>query len=360
MKLLCICPIGIGNYLLFYPAVQMLKACRSDVELHLLALRKAIKDFADGDPLWNEIHVMDPSKIHGAKQKLSYIKNLASHNFDASLSYFPSNRWEYNLLPFLCGIKERYAFHYHLKRFSSLSFLNNRLLPVDSSLHDLHQNIHLTSLFLHRDLHDQKLVFPELFSQKESQQALDLLSESLPARIAIHPGSSVEHGMDAKRWPAERFGLLADRICEKLGAEALIFGGPDELDLKKSVASVMKQPYRLIDPKPLNLTSALISRCRLCICNDSGLMHCAAVMGVPVAAVFGPTDERRNGPVGSGHLILRKQMNGFPLWTARNVGVRYIPQGCDPSESIKALSVDDAWNMVEPWLDSTGSSHKNS
>jgi heptosyltransferase-2 len=354
MKLLCICPIGIGNYLLFYPAVQMLKACRPDLEIHLLALRKAIKEFAEGDPLWSDIHVMDPSKIRGAAQKISYIKQLASNHFDVSLSYFPSNRWEYNVLPFLCQIKERYAFHYHLKRIGSFSFLNNRLLPVDPALHDLHQNIHLSSLFLHKDLHDRKLVFPQLFSSQDLKKASDLLSDSLPIKIALHPGSSIEHGMDAKRWDPEHFGSLADRICNKLGAEALIFGGPDEFELKKSVASVMNQPHRCIDPVSLKLTSALISTCTLCLCNDSGLMHCAAVMGIPVAAVFGPTDERRNGPVGNGHLILRKQMNGFPLWTARNVGVRYVPEGCDPSASIKALSVEDAWSMVEPWLDTIG------
>jgi heptosyltransferase-2 len=328
----------------------MLKACRPDLELHLLALRKAIKEFADGDPLWSEIHIMDPSKIHGISKKMAYIKQLASNRFDASLSYFPSNRWEYNLLPFLCRIRERYAFHYHLNRFGSLSFLNNRLLPVDPAHHDLHQNIRLTSLFLHRDLHNRKLMFPPLFSHQEIERAHELLSDSLQVRIAIHPGSSIEHGMDAKRWDADRFGLLADRICERLGAEALIFGGPDELELKKSVASVMKQPHRLIDPVSLKLTSALIAQCTLCLCNDSGLMHCAAVAGVPVAALFGPTDERRNGPVGNGHLILRKQIHGFPLWTARNVGVRYVPKGCDPSSSLKALSVDDAWKMVEPWL----------
>lgn len=351
MKLLCICPIGIGNYLLFYPAVEMLKACRPDLELHLLALRNAIREFAGGDSLWSEIHLMDPSKIHGIHEKLAYIKQLASNNFDASLSYFPSNRWEYNFLPFLCRIKERYAFQYHLKRTESLSFLNNRLLPVDGAQHDLHQNIRLSSLFLHRDLHDRKLVFPTLFSQQDKTRAQDLLSGSLPVRIAIHPGSSIEHGMDAKRWDADRFGFLADRICEKTGAEALIFGGPDELELKNAVASVMKQPHRCIDPVPLKLTSALIAQCRLCLCNDSGLMHCAAVAGIPVAALFGPTDEHRNGPPGKGHLIVRKKMDGYPLWTARNVGVRYIPKGCDPSSSLKALTVDDAWQMVKPWLE---------
>ena len=79
-------------------------------------------------------------------------------------------------------------------------------------------------------------------------------------------------------------------------------------------------------------------------------MHIAACSGIPVAAVFGPTDEKRNGPVGCGHLIIRKKMPGFPLWTARNAGVRTGLGKIDPQASLKALTVEDAWNLTEPWL----------
>lgn len=350
MKILCICPIGIGNYLLFYPACALLKKCRSDLKLHLLALRNSIAEFARGDTLWDDIHVMDPAKMRDVSKKITSIKSLRDHHFDASLSFFPTNRYEYNLLPFLCGIPERFAFSYCLHRAQAMSFLNNRLLPVDVTQHDLHQNIRLSAMFLERDLHDQKLVFSQMFTEEELTRAHTLLYDALPVRIAIHAGSSVEHGMDAKRWEPERFGSLADRICHKLHAEALIVGGPEEDDLKKRVASVMTEPHRVIAPVHLKYTIAILKQCVLCLCNDSGIMHCAAIAGVPVAAVFGPTDERRNGPVGINHLILRKPMNGFPLWTARNVGVRHVPKGCVPNASIMAMSADDAWAMVEPWL----------
>jgi hypothetical protein len=62
MKILCICPIGIGNYLLMYPACCALKKKRPESELHLLALRGAIRDLADGDPLWSGLSVIDPTR----------------------------------------------------------------------------------------------------------------------------------------------------------------------------------------------------------------------------------------------------------------------------------------------------------
>ena len=156
--------------------------------------------------------------------------------------------------------------------------------------------------------------------------------------------------MAAKRWDPMRFGELATRICNVLKAQALIFGSPEEEKIKHVASSTMKAPYRIVSSADLPMVAALVRRCALLLCNDSGLMHIAACMGVPTAAIFGPTDERRNGPVGPGHLVIRKSMDGFPLWTAATVGVRTVKSGVDPQASLKALSVDDAWEKVMPWL----------
>lgn len=350
MKLLCICPIGIGNYLLFYPACKLLKKYRPDAQLHLLALRKPIAELAAPDPLWDKIHLIDPTKEKNKVKTIKFINSLRKEAYDVSLSFFPSNTWQYNLFPFLCAIPERYNFNYPLKQMQSLSVLNTDKLNIDPELHDVIQNVKLAAHFLDNNLSGDDICFPELYSDHEIEQTKKILGEGAPAYMAIHPGSSVEHGMDAKRWAPERFGLLADRICGTLGVKALIFGGPDELQIKKQVASVMNENCQIIEPQNLRLTAALMKQCALCLCNDSGLMHIAACVGIPVAAVFGPTDEKRNGPWGQGHLILRKEMKGFPLWTAKTVGSRAVPKGVDPMESINALSVDDAWEMVRPWL----------
>jgi ADP-heptose:LPS heptosyltransferase len=79
-------------------------------------------------------------------------------------------------------------------------------------------------------------------------------------------------------------------------------------------------------------------------------MHIAACLGVPTVALFGPTDEKRNGPVGDANLVIRHEMDGFPVWTAENVGVRDLKSASDPSASLKALSVDEAWEKVMPWM----------
>lgn len=350
MKILCICPFGIGNYLLCYPAWRLLRSKLPHAGLHLLALRRQIIDLAGNDPLWNSIHFIEPGRSQTIQSLGRFMGSLRREKFDASMSFFPSNTWQYNMLPFVAGAKERHAFRYDLKKMASLSILNTHLIPVDPALHDVQQNIMLSARFAGCDPDDAEVIFPQLHSADERESARIMVKSDKSVHIAIHPGSSAENGMDAKRWPAERFGRLADRICERLGADALILGGPDEKGLKQTVAKAMRQPSRIIDPQPLTLTAALLGECTLCLCNDSGIMHLAASVGTPTVAIFGPTDERRNGPWGDRHCIIRKNTAGFPLWTAANVGSRRVPPGIDPMQSLLDLSVDDAWETASGFV----------
>jgi heptosyltransferase II len=352
MKILCICPIGIGNYLMIYPACCLLRTAVKEAELHLLALRQPIAELAHDDPLWNKIHCIDPTRQPTVRQLGIFISGLLREQYSSSFSFFPSNNWQYNLLPFLCGIKDRYAFGYPLKKGYSLSFLNNHLLEIDPAAHDVNQNVRFISSFTGSTMPPGPHTFPALFTEKEDEETDRFLEEIGEPKvyIGVHPGSSSEHGMSAKRWDPMRFGELAARICNVLQAQALFFGSPDEDKIKLVAASIMKAPYHIVPPGSLQMTAALLRRCALFVCNDSGLMHMAACMGVPTAAIFGPTDEQRNGPVGTGHLVIRKPMEGFPLWTAATVGVRTIRGGVNPQASLTALSVDDAWEKLMPWL----------
>jgi ADP-heptose:LPS heptosyltransferase len=162
MKILCICPIGIGNYLLMYPACLALKKKRPETNLHLLALRQAIRDLAEGDPLWSGITMIDPTRDPSLAKQAAFIRQLWREHYDASLSFFPSNTWQYNLLPYISGVSTRYAFKYPLKQGASLSFLNTRQTPVDPKAHDVNQNFRLVSAFTGKDTGGEPVTFPAL------------------------------------------------------------------------------------------------------------------------------------------------------------------------------------------------------
>ena len=124
--------------------------------------REPIADLAAPDPVWNGIHCFDPTKQTSIGATLSLISALRSEKFSASLSFFPSNKWQYNLLPLLAGIPRRIGFRYHLKRTSSLSWLNSATVPVDPRLHDVDQNLRLSGRLLELTPEKLPLQFPAL------------------------------------------------------------------------------------------------------------------------------------------------------------------------------------------------------
>jgi ADP-heptose:LPS heptosyltransferase len=353
MKVLCICPIGIGNYLLIYPACSLIKKHCPGMQLFLLGPRAAIKELAGPDPLWSGVISFDATAtLKNPAAAAGIIGRLRREKFDASLSLFPGNKWHYNLLPVLAGIPRRYGFEYLYRPLSKLGFLQTHTSPVDPALHDVDQNRRLATLFTKKNLDAEPAVYPQLSSDDDRRWAEAFLAPSRGRRrLAVHPGSSNEHGMAAKRWPAERFAELAGRIARKLDARVYVFGGPDEASLKQTVQTGLKGAATIVDPVALGKTTALLAGCDLCLANDSGIMHMAACGGVPTIAIFGPTDARRNGPVGAASLVVRKEMPGFPLWTAANVGNRGVPPGVDPMASLLALSAEEAWQQIAPWLD---------
>jgi heptosyltransferase II len=358
MNILCICPIGIGNYLLCYPAFLAIKRSMPDASMHLLALREGVASLAHTDSLWKGITVIDPTKIHSPYKPFKVLHELRTYNFDASINFFPSNTWQYNLFPFLSGIPARYGFSYSVAPFTKLHILCNRKVSVDPELHDIVQNYRIVSFFLNEVIRETDVVFPKLFTENEKKEAKEYFSNFSGdvLRIGIHPGSSTEHGMDAKRWSPDKFACLADKIRMKYKSEIFIFGGPDEERVKRSVAGYMRNTAHIVPAVSLSRTAALLSECSLFISNDSGLMHIASCMNVPTAGIFGPTDERRNGPAGRDSIVVRKKMDGFPLWNAENVGSRIIHQGIDPMSSLKALSAEYAWQQIEPWISNIESS----
>jgi lipopolysaccharide heptosyltransferase II len=113
--------------------------------------------------------------------------------------------------------------------------------------------------------------------------------------LGIHPGASFG---PAKRWPPERFAEFADLAIGGLRADVLIFGSAAEEPIALEIARAMKHaPTVLVGKTTLTQMMALLALCQLVVTNDSGPMHLAAALGLPLVAVFGSTDEGATGPL---------------------------------------------------------------
>jgi heptosyltransferase I len=135
--------------------------------------------------------------------------------------------------------------------------------------------------------------------QVEASVEQDLEEHGVRDFAILNPGA----GWGAKCWPAERYGEVASRLAA-LGICPLVNYGPGEEDLFRAVLAASRGRAR---PAKGTITKliALTRRASLFIGGDTGPLHLAAALRVPVVAIFGPTDPARNGPYGTRSIVLR-------------------------------------------------------
>ena len=135
---------------------------------------------------------------------------------------------------------------------------------------------------------DQRL---ELIVTDEQGVAADTLLRDVPGRFVIlNPGAN---RVD-KRWPAERFAVVADHLANNHGLTVVVNGSPGERDVIGAVKSAARTPIIDLSQRGVTLGSlkAVVKRAALMITNDTGPRHLAAALGTPVVTLFGPTDHR--------------------------------------------------------------------
>lgn len=115
----------------------------------------------------------------------------------------------------------------------------------------------------------------------------------------LNPGA----GWGAKRWPAERYGEVARGLAAR-GMKSVVNYGPGEQDLARAVEGASAGAARSMSCTITELI-ALTRRARLFVGGDTGPLHLAAALRVPVVAIYGPTDPARNGPFGTRSIVLR-------------------------------------------------------
>ncbi len=111
--------------------------------------------------------------------------------------------------------------------------------------------------------------------------------------VALHAGANWR----LKRWPAARFSQLADALAQRYGARILFVGGEGDLPLIRGITGRMKSPGLVAAGQTtFRQMGALLERTSLLVSNDSGPLHMGLAVGVPVVALFGPTDPKLTGP----------------------------------------------------------------
>lgn len=126
----------------------------------------------------------------------------------------------------------------------------------------------------------------------------ELGSDSRPV-LAIAPGAS--YG-EAKRWPTDSYAQLAATACAA-GWSVWLIGGSEEVELARRIKSAAPDAWALAGSTTLLEAIDLISASTVLVSNDSGLMHIAAAVDVPVVAIFGSSSPSYTPPLGKSEIL---------------------------------------------------------
>lgn len=136
--------------------------------------------------------------------------------------------------------------------------------------------------------------------------------------VAGHPLVGINIGSSprwrTKRWPPDKLSRLCDELAKK-NIRVILTGVKEEYAAAmRIIASTQSKPINATGKTTLNQLAALIKRCRVFITTDSAPMHIAAAVGVPVVAIFGPTDPKRHSPPLDKIAVIRKGLNCSPCY----------------------------------------------
>ena len=127
--------------------------------------------------------------------------------------------------------------------------------------------------------------------------------------IAVNPNSR----WDSKRWPIERFSIVIQEVAKRHGLRSVIIGSPNEKERGKALAKLVgSSALDLTGKLDLPSLAAALQNSSGIITNDSGPMHLAAALDVPVTAIFGPTDPAAVGPYGKKHAVVKTKAECAP------------------------------------------------
>lgn len=351
MKILVIALSGIGDALMFTPALKKLNEDFPSAKIDILGMYRGVKDVFEKLPYVNDVIYHD--FLHSTKlSSLLFVLKLRG-KYDVSINVYPSNRKEYNLISYLIGAKRRAAVNYLRQANSNFSFLNNTIITENDCLHNVEENILLCEKLsgkksdsispLQINLSKDELDFADKYMQEKN-----IAKENLV--IGFHPGCSPLKNHEKRRWETEKFANLAEKLIQNFSAKILVFGGPEEQSLKDNIIGLTNSNnIHSVTASSILQTASIMKKCGVFITNDSSLMHVAAALKLRTVVILGPTNKNYICPWQTEHKLATLNLECSPCFyyssrhlTCERTDVQF--------KCIKELGVDTVYETVKKFL----------
>ena len=297
----------IGDAVMTTPALAALRTTFPGAEITLLA-NPLVGQLLQGHPALDRIMLFDRTLQHrGLLGRLRLARQVAAEQFD--LAVILPNSFDSALIPWLARIPMRIG-----KASDGRSLLLTHRFHEQSPSAERHEVHYYRELLRSFGISGEQSVPTLATTPQEDCEAATLLAEhGISAKemvLGINAGASFG---SAKRWYPERFAAVAQRLADSWGARIILFGGPDEVEIVAEIEQRLQgQCLNMAAKTSVRQLLALIKRCNFFITNDSGPMHIAAAFGVPLVAIFGPTDFRGTAPFSDKAVIVRQPIDCAP------------------------------------------------
>jgi len=293
----------IGDAIMTTPAVRSIRKNFPQTHISILAKPWVAPVFENSSHV-DTVLIYDGAGRHkGIWGRVRLARDLRPYNFEAAILL--QNAFEAALITFLAGIPLRIGYNT-----DGRSFLLTHPVACKPEYKKDHQTRYYLNILRGVGLKEGRQDLFLNLGSKERARARDILFEHGISKqervIGINP--SATYG-PAKQWPFERYARLADKIQDFADCRVVIFGGPEDIQLGRRISHMIKHaPFDLSGKTELGEAMALIERCSLFITNDSGLMHVAAALNVPLIVIFGSTNATTTGPLSSKSRVVQIPM----------------------------------------------------
>ncbi|MGD0693669.1 MAG: glycosyltransferase family 9 protein [Terriglobia bacterium] len=306
-KILVIAREGLGDALFFCPALEALRAQLPHARIDVLVGQAGAEHVFRHNPWWNNLYPIRPGVV-GCQLRQLY--ELWKTGYDMTILPLPSG-YRSGLIGWILRVPVRLG-HDQTGGYAMMRYLLTHALPVSEHKHKVESNIDLLRAFGLLPLEPTEIRVRYQFTAEQRESGRRFLSERGISGnlIGVHPGC--KKGIAERRWPAEKYSSLLKQLCETWNLHALVFGTKEEqAEVREIVGGLAPRATPVLDCA-LELAAALIENCALFVANDSGPLHLANALGVPVVGIYGPTDPRQVGPFNPGGTVVRSGIGCSP------------------------------------------------
>ena len=297
-RLVVCAPNWLGDAVMALPALGAIRTALPDTRIAVAAVPSIAPLFDEETPAaQDELIALGAIDQQGRARDAA--ASLSGGQFDAALLLPNSFRAAWTVRR--AGIRDRWGYATNLRR-----WLLTR--PVAPPKGPLHQSAYYAELV--RALGFEPAAAPPRVSiRTDTARRADTLLrkygiDSTAAIVGFAPGAAYGH---AKRWPPGRVAQVVARLSKERGVVCLLVGAAGDRDAGREIESSLPADVglvNLIGRTDLRVLAGVLARCGAFVSNDSGAMHLAAAVGVPVAAIFGPTNDRVTAPLGDHDVLV--------------------------------------------------------